>query len=282
MSAPDQIGQWTKDKLEMLRQYLAAYCSILHTQKWLGNLHYVDAFSGGVWHFDKKYGELVKGSPIIALETLPPFDTFTFIEMDRERTEYAIKPLQTRFPHSNIKIIQGDCNEVLIQEIIPVICRYWDDRSFIFLDPYGLNVHWETVEGIAKTKKCDIFVNFSVSGVFRQCGDKPPDVKFRAKIDKLMGTKEWIKEVYAQNNQFSLLPATDPDFIRLSRNLPERLAKYYAERLRTCFAHVSRPFMMLTDSNSPLYALVLASHAKIAIDKMHAIYKRLERKKGGK
>lgn len=276
----DEIGPWSKEKLELLREYLAAYSNILHTQAWCKGIHYIDAFSGGVWHLDKKDGTLVKGSPVLALQTHPPFDTYTFIDKNKSRIEKAISPLTEQFPLKKIKVIQGDCNEILKDKLIPVFSGLRDQRAFIFLDPYGINLPWDTIEAIGKTKKCDVFINFSVMGIYRQCGDKPPTGELKEKIDRVMGSSDWFPEVYAENLQLSLLGGLQDKYVRRNRELAERLADFYRKRLKTCFKHVSNYVMMRMENNAPLYALVLASNAETAVRKMHEIFRRVEKKKG--
>ena len=77
-------GQWTREKLEILRRYLDAYTTALKNQPF--NLVYVDAFAGpGNWRpgssYDEvdygEYNDMLKGSPQIALDVVDkPFDEF--------------------------------------------------------------------------------------------------------------------------------------------------------------------------------------------------------------
>lgn len=95
----DEVGRWSQEKLELLRQYLVAYTSILGTQSWwCKKVHYIDAFSGGVWHIAKGNGTYIPGSPILALRNDPPFNTFTFIDINKERIDNLITPLKKLYP----------------------------------------------------------------------------------------------------------------------------------------------------------------------------------------
>jgi hypothetical protein len=74
----DEIGEWSELKLDILRKYAGAYCTILKAR----NLHpvYIDGFAGAGTHIRKRTGELVKGSPLNALEIQPPFEELHLID----------------------------------------------------------------------------------------------------------------------------------------------------------------------------------------------------------
>src|ERR1700680_3526212 len=76
----DEIGEWSELKLDILKKYAGAYCTILKAR----NLHpiYIDGFAGPGVHIRKKTRELVKGSPLNALEIQPPFDELHLIDID--------------------------------------------------------------------------------------------------------------------------------------------------------------------------------------------------------
>lgn len=81
----DKIGEWSELKLDILKKYAEAYCTILKAR----NLHpvYVDGFAGAGTHVRKKTGELVKGSPLNALEIQPSFEEFHLIDTDQSKIE---------------------------------------------------------------------------------------------------------------------------------------------------------------------------------------------------
>ena len=275
----DAVGSWTQEKLELLRQYLQAYTSILNTQKWCKGCHYVDAFAGGVQHVDKESGELIDGSPLLALQNQPPFASFIFIDRDEERINTRIKPLQKQFPDADIKPFVGDCNIILAEQVIP---RFQGGKSspyrgFIFLDPYGIDLAWETVQAIAKTQMHDVLINFSVMGVYRQLAkNKLPTEANLKKINRLMGTEDWFSVAYKPSPQYTLFDMGD-NLERQSENLAKNLTNFYAQRLKTVFSHVSRPVTMYNSNGGPLYALILASHVQLAVTKMHEIFDRRKR-----
>jgi hypothetical protein len=60
----DEIGRWTKVKLDILKRYAAEYSKILSSQRNPPFFHvYIDAFAGAGYHLSKTTGEWVLGSP---------------------------------------------------------------------------------------------------------------------------------------------------------------------------------------------------------------------------
>jgi three-Cys-motif partner protein len=275
----DIIGRWSEEKLDLLAQYLNAYSVIMNKQKksWLRAYYYIDAFAGSVRprakEDEQKY---IDGSPLRALQTEPPFDAFWFIDISPQRIE-RIERLQEEFPERALEIRLGNCNEILCNEIIPQISYASKRRAFVFLDPYGLQVEWETVRELATTRTCDIFVNFSVMGVTRLLAkDKPPEPSTVEQLSKVMGETDWITQIYQPPAQLSLFAEQEPALTRETIRA-EWLAGLYVEQLRSIFPHVSRPVLMRNSTNAVLYALCIASHNQTAVRITNDIFNRYER-----
>jgi hypothetical protein len=83
-SEVSQIGYWSEIKLDIVREYAAAYSKILAAQHRPRLSHvYIDAFAGAGYHITKAHGDLVWGSPLNALLINPPFDEYHFIDLDK-------------------------------------------------------------------------------------------------------------------------------------------------------------------------------------------------------
>ncbi len=279
----DVIGRWSEEKLDLLAKYLKAYSVIMNNQKaiWLRDYYYIDAFSGSVKPRAKDEERYIDGSPIRALQTEPKFDGYWFIDVNPQRIK-RVEKLREDFPNQTIEAYRGDCNDVLCNEIIPKIPYSSKKRAFVFLDPYGLQVDWNTVQELASTKTCDIFVNFSIMGVTRRLPrDQNPDPEFVKQIDQVMGNTEWINQIYRKSpvTQLDLFDSAAESSLSREKINAEWLASLYTEQLRSLFPHVSRPVLMRNSTNSVLYALCLASHKPTAIKITNDIFDRYERLK---
>ncbi|MUL36832.1 three-Cys-motif partner protein TcmP [Gloeocapsopsis dulcis] len=277
----DIIGRWSEQKLNLLTKYLQAYSVIMNKQKekWLRAYYYIDAFAGSVRPKAKEDEQrYIDGSPLRALQTEPRFDEYWFIDISPQRVE-RVEKLREDFPECEIKIRQGNCNEILCNEIVPHIPYSSKTRAFVFLDPYGLQVDWNTIRELANTETCDIFINFSVMGVTRLLPrDQRPAPHVEEQINKVMGNTDWIEQIYKPPVQLQLNLFADQDPALSRETLKgEWLASLYTEQLRSLVPHVSNPVLMKNSTNSVLYALCLASHNKTAAKITNDIFSRYER-----
>jgi three-Cys-motif partner protein len=172
VAEPQFGGPWTEEKLMRLRKYLQAYMSIFskNPRAKLLNTMYVDAFAGTGFRKEMSSPEsgdlfddvtadwdadaLRKGSTQVALETTPPFAEYIFIEHNEVHAA-NLSRLRQQFPRiaQRIRIVAEDANVYLTQW-----CKTTDWRStraVVFLDPYGMQVEWATIEAIAETKSVD-------------------------------------------------------------------------------------------------------------------------------
>ncbi len=285
----DAIGRWSEEKLNLLAKYLLAYSKIMNRQKkrWLRSYHYIDAFAGTGQPKSKDEDHLIggffgavagdedryiDGSPIKALLTDPPFDYYCFIEISPRKIQKLLQ-LLSQFLSRNIRIKEGDCNTILREEIIPQISS--NQRGLVFLDPYGLEVEWETVQALARARTFDIFVNFSVMGITRLLKrDEPPSDEMRSIITRVMGTDTWVQQIYRTS---PLKPFFGEPPVGRRVIGAKWLAGIYADQMRRLFEFVSEPVIMTNTKNAPLYALFLASHKITAIHIMNDIFKKFKR-----
>ena len=255
-------GQWTREKLEILRRYLDAYTTALKNQPF--NLVYVDAFAGpGNWRpgssYDEvdygEYNDMLKGSPQIALDVVDkPFDEFIFIDTNPEHIE-SLETVKDQNPGRAIEIFNRDANSIL-----PQICnglgRY--DRAVVFLDPYATEVAWSTVEGIAQTRKVDCWILFPLMAITRQMPrNREPDRAWMENIDRTFGVQNFWESFYAPARQASFFAQGD----ELEREQgSDQIAEAYRERLKSVFTRVAPTRRVLKNStNSNLFDLFFAA-----------------------
>ena len=258
MSTPRFGGQWTEQKLDILRDYLDAYTTALKNQRF--TLAYVDAFAGaGSYAVAKdeyaEFHEFRRGSPIIALEIEEKsFDKLVFIEKDA-RAAGSLMSLTNEHLGRKISVIHEDAN---IE--IPRFCNAMEpfDRAVVFLDPYATQVSWTSVEAIAKTGKIDCWILFPLMAVARLMPtDREPIEAWVEELDRIFGGREYWSEGYQDSPQISLFSNER----RRERTWgSEQIAARYKERLHTIFHRVATTRLTLRNSrNVPLFELFFAA-----------------------
>lgn len=267
-------GNWTDRKLDVLRKYLTFFTKALRKQRF--DLMYIDGFAGTGGRLVEKmiardsplFGTSeqseridVPGSARIALETRPPFQRMIFIERHGKRFA-ALQRLCARYPDIEVKTLQGETNQALVH-----LCRNtpWREasnerrgiRAVLFLDPYGMNVEFSTLEAIAETKAIDVWYLFPLSGVYRQAErskTKLTQAK-QASITRILGTEDWKAEFYPPTDTTDLFGST-PQSQRTAD--VAAIESYVLKRLKAVFPTVTEPMRLHMDNGAPLYSLFFA------------------------
>lgn len=270
----DQIGFWSEIKLEIIKKYACAYTSIMKNQSWCKGYVYIDAFAGAGKHISRRTGEMVPGSPLNALEVKPPFTEYFFIDLAEERADVFIELARE---NSNIHPYHGDCNEVLVKDIFPMLGYDTFKRALCILDPYGLHLKWETIKKAAELATIDIFINFPIMDMNRNVlfadFDKadPEDIK---RMNDFWGDESWKDILYKE--QKTLFGETE--YIRIENY--RTLAKEFRKRLiESGFNDVPEPILMTNVKNGPLYYLYFASQKDVANNIVKDIFKKYEKGK---
>ena len=239
-------GQWTREKLAIINDYLGFYARALSKQR--VKLVYIDAFAGS-GKTVLADGTEVDGSAVLSLQY--DFDEYYFIEIDTGRIEELKNIIRTRYPEKLklIHIVNGNCNDQL-KLILSSLTKY--QRGVMFLDPYALELDWSILTAASATGILDVWYLFPVNALARNL---PKDKKYSdataARIDSILGTHDWEDALYSEDPQLSLFETTNYDRVDF-----DELVKYISTRLKTTFAYVSPKSRILKNSkNSPLFIL---------------------------
>ncbi len=142
------IGPWSEIKLDIIREYASAYSRILNAQNRFEHL-YIDAFAGPGVHISRMTGKFVLGSPLNALLVDPPFKEYHLIDIERDKAASLREIVGAR---SDVSIYEGDCNTILLTDVLPQ-AKYEDyKRALCLLDPYGLHLNWELIQTTGQMK----------------------------------------------------------------------------------------------------------------------------------
>jgi three-Cys-motif partner protein len=268
------VGPWAAEKLDALSRALNYYTTYLKKQSQWQKI-YIDAFAGpGLSEvrskprddnsrFPQLFGDqstdpveqvavFLRGSPRVALDITNPFDRYIFIEKDATRVS-ELESLRSEYQgNRTIEIRKGDAN-LILQELLTGISKS-KHRGYIFLDPFGLQVPWGTIETIAKTGAIEVMLNFPLGMALRRMmpksGNVPPG--WQISLDTFFGSPDWHQHAYEE--RVDLLGKRTSKFA----DSEDRLLAWYRGRLKNVFGHVSEAQLVTNTRGGRLYYLIWA------------------------
>lgn len=266
-------GPDTNRKLGCLSAYLSAFTTALRNQNFA--CVYIDAFAGSGTRTDVRAAlplfennadaiEVTSpGSASIAITTDPPLDEIVLIEQDDARFR-ELETLVEAHPTRRIVLRQGDANPLVRNLCTEVQWRKQrggrcGTRGVIFLDPYGMEVDWSTVEAIAATMALDCWYFFPLSGLYRNAPRDPArlDSTKEAVLDRVLGTTDWRERWYDHSiAPVVLFETAEQAVIRAD---VDAIEAYVGERLRSIFKGTVLPPMRLRhNGGAPMASLFFA------------------------
>ncbi|WP_245622294.1 three-Cys-motif partner protein TcmP [Devosia epidermidihirudinis] len=186
-----------------------------------------------------------------------------FIEQDQDRFQ-ELERLKVEYPDHKIFLKNGDANQNVKKLCTGV---QWHKRQgdilgmrgVIFLDPFGMEVDWTTVEAIAATEALDCWYFFPLSGLYRNAPHDRTKLERgkEDKLDRLLGTADWRDRWY----QHSIMPEnmfeTETEAVR--RADVDAIEAYVSERLSSVFkGGVMPPVRLRHNNNAPMASLFFA------------------------
>ncbi len=264
-------GDWTEKKLDCLRNYLRAYRNVLKGKTFL-RTWYVDAFAGtgsrvtalprtesifvDETYSDSQAAAYQDGSAKIALGLEDPFDHYLFIEKSRSKAQKLESVIESQFPRlrSRCQVKQADANSALREWCA---CRDWKkERAVVFLDPFGMQVDWDTVQMLGQTQAVDLWYLFPLGIATRllaKDGQIPDGWKLG--LDRLFGSQEWHDRFYRTRVINGLFGDTE----EVQRDATvSNITGYIETQLKTCFSKTAPSLVLKNSNNSPLFALCFA------------------------
>lgn len=241
---------WTVAKLEILEEYLQAYIKIMKNQKF--KLCYIDTFAGS-GSIVLKNSKDIDGSATRALKY--PFDRYRFFEKDKLFAEQLRQRTAEYELSKDIKIYNADCNEHLMKiNSYNWIKNNW--RGVISLDPYAMDLSWECLIEISKTKAFDVWYLFPFMAVNRNLYKIAKDIPEtnRDRLNRVFGSNDWETELYKESDQINMFSYED-----LHKQGTGDLRTYILNKLKSVFPAVSDNAVLLkNEKNSPVFLLCFA------------------------
>lgn len=268
-------GSWTELKLAAISAYSRFFTGAIRSRF---DLWYVDPFAGtGERVETEDSGGLLDGTPLTeiektypgsasrALTVYPPFDHYRFGDAKQSHV-MALRELCAEYPSKDAVVIGEDANTYIQREFGSDQWTQNDfssgtPRALVFLDPYGFEVRWETLECLAACQKADVWFLANLGGVVRQvCHDHSKlDSSKRNALSRYFGTQDWENEFYEMKEEADIFGEL---FARTDRTATkEDVAAYHRRRLETLFTgYVSDPLPLAVGTMDDYFLLYCMSN----------------------
>jgi len=257
--------QHTELKLSIVEKYLKFFTTALRGK--FNELWYIDAFAGTgsrtIRHEKRPAGlldagepervERRRGSAKIAIDVKPHFDFIVFIE-SKPSYVAALNELAANHPDRRIRVVRNDANDALKSLIAANSWR--STRAVLFLDPYGMELEWSTLEMVAATRAIDVWFLFSLSGLYRQATRQLTNIDHhkRAALTRMFGSEAWEEELYPKTFREDLFEGVSQEPRQRAADVAG-LEGYIKARLETIFGAVLKPLPLPQNKRPQRFSL---------------------------
>lgn len=240
-------GFWTYAKLHYVNEYLCRFIVSMRNKNWRA-IHYIDLFAGPGRN-QLENGKIIHGSPVLALAQPRPFDHYFFGDSDSDSISVLKQRCSAFSDRANsIEYLGGDANKS-----VDKVCRYIRQKdvyipnvgqslNLAFLDPEGLELHWDTVAKLA-AYRTDMIIYYPQMGITRDA-ELTPEA-----IDRFFGDTHW-REIYSQHKRGEI------------QHLHRALLDYYKQKLQKFDYIIEDPLpepLFTNSKDAPLYRLLFVS-----------------------
>lgn len=245
-----KVGAWSEDKLHVWHKYIqTTTVAMVGKPAWKAGIYYVDLFAGPGVCTVADSGKRIPGSPIIAALAPKPFTRILMCELDPAIASACEKRMNA-LNATHASVFQGNSNDLVdsIAKEIPAKAL-----TLGFLDPEGLDVHFETVERLASIGQVDLLILFADAyDALRNLESLLDGSDDR--LDRMLGPgSNWKDEVRK-------LPNWEGNTLR------EYFSKKYIEQLKGRLGYAAADTKIIKGPKGPLYRLVYVSKHERGLD----------------
>lgn len=232
-----EVGEWAYKKYLRVWMYDEMFATAMKNK---GTRVYLDLFAGAGHARLRDSGRIVPSSALLALQIKDPFDRYIFCERDPVLLDSLRERVERVAPAGEVHFIFGDVNDA-VDEMLPLIPS--GAFSFCFADPFGVDLHLETVRRLAQGRRMDILILLALQmdAIRNQVHYGKKEIR---RLDNFLGTTEWreawrtanrsgisfrsfLADQYARAMEtLGYLPVTITDMYEMHTEL-RRLSIYY-------------------------------------------------------
>lgn len=263
MAAARGWSYWTRNKLEILQGYLRGFTNASKSAK---ERIYIDLMAGEPENYDRDTRELFDGSARIALATQPEFTRFAFGE-EASKAARLETDLHSRRPNASIRVYPGDCN-VRIDEMLSDLDDVSWAPTFAFLDQQAAELHWETMEKLARFRKggktkAEQWILLSPAMIAKGVSGTKSDV-FSGRVDRLYGSGDWRQILAARRSALITAAQFRGEMVNLLR---------WQFEMSLGYKHTIR-IPMTMKNGTDIYDMVFATDHPIGLKIMSHLYRK--------
>jgi three-Cys-motif partner protein len=156
LKLPDPVGSWSEKKYSLMGGYFEIFNAGIKNK--FTNRVFIDLFAGAGYAPIKGKMKILKSSSLIALSIPTPFTKYIFCEMDKEKLSALEIRARREHPDKDMEFILGDSNQTVDTVINKIKLLGPSTISFSFVDPFSLNLHFETIEKLSRVGKIDFLI----------------------------------------------------------------------------------------------------------------------------
>lgn len=204
---------------------------------------------------------LYKGSAerVLAIDGFA-FDFYYFIDHDEGALTQLRERLEGLPQSAGKKLIfrPGDCNSHLL-DLANALKQNQTYAALVFLDPFGMQVKWESIEALRGTRS-DVWILIPSGVIVNRLLDKKGELQNVQKLETFFGLSEQeIRERFYKTEVSPTLFGQEEQISKITRPI-ERIAEIYVERLKTVWTHVTeKPLCLRNSRGVPIFHFVFAS-----------------------
>lgn len=181
------VGEWGRQKYLRLWMYASIFARGMKNQH--RHRVYIDLFAGAGKAIIRETGELVLGSPLLALSVPDPFTKYIFCDDDAERVA-ALEARGARdYAWADRTIIHAPAMDA-VPRILAALPSDGSVLSFCFADPFDLSFDFSIVERLATGNRMDFLILLAA-----QMDGQRNEVNYvnpaSTKVERLLGDPLW-------------------------------------------------------------------------------------------
>ena len=249
------VGEWGEIKYKLLEQYVGRFATGMK-DKWDVRV-YIDLYSGPGKVRLVEGGEIIHGSPLIALNARHPFDLYVFCDERADNIDQLSRYCDDEYPEADTRLVVGDANDC-VDELIKQLPQPGKGNTVLALcvvDPYKIaDFRFETIRRLSAR-----FMDFFMLIPSFMDGHRNPKTYLKEdcpKLDGFFGDREWRGD-WAAAKQTNVLFG---NFI--FEQLAKRMAILAYEKTQLIDAELVRN---VADKNQRLYHLALFSRDRKSV-----------------